>query len=105
MRQGKRKEREGEKAKSESRKCCATFKPKNHVGILLSAHAELCKRLFGTWLKRPAECTTCQLVIECVWRCSGFRRHYMYLKHYWVGNASDEKHSQSLRAGANNMHL
>ena len=25
MRQGKRKEREGEKAKSESRKCCATF--------------------------------------------------------------------------------
>ena len=54
MRQGKRKEREGEKAKSESRKCCATFKPKNYVEIiLLSAHAELCKRLFCTWLKRP----------------------------------------------------
>ena len=47
------KEREGEKAKSESRKCCATFKAKNYVGILLSAHAELCKRLFCTWLKRP----------------------------------------------------
>ena len=47
------KEREGEKAKSESRKCCATFKPKTYVGILLSAHAELCKRLFCTWLKRP----------------------------------------------------
>ena len=53
MRQGKRKEREGEKAKSESRKCCATFKPKTYVEILLSAHAELYKRLFCTWLKRP----------------------------------------------------
>ena len=53
MRQGKRKERGGEKAKSESRKCCATFKPKNYVGILLSVHAELCKRLFCNWLKRP----------------------------------------------------
>ena len=27
------------------------------------------------------------------------------IKHYWVGNSSDQKHSQSLRAGANNMHL
>ena len=53
IRQRKRKEREGEKAKSESPKCCATFKPKNYVEILLSAHAELCKRLFRTWLKRP----------------------------------------------------
>ena len=39
MRQGKRKEREGEKAKSESRKCCATFKPKNYVKILISLEA------------------------------------------------------------------
>ena len=39
MRQGKRKGREGEKAKSESRKCCATFKPKNYVEILLSLQA------------------------------------------------------------------
>ena len=39
MRQGKRKEREGEKAKSESRKCCATFKAKNYVEILLSLQA------------------------------------------------------------------
>ena len=54
MRQGKRKEREGEKAKSESPKCCATFKAKNYVEILLSAHAELCKRL----AEKAAECTT-----------------------------------------------
>ena len=32
MRQGKRKEREGEKAKSESRKSCATFKAKKLCG-------------------------------------------------------------------------
>ena len=54
MRQGKRKEREGEKAKSESRKCCATFKAKNYVEIFLSAHAELCKHLS----EKAAECTT-----------------------------------------------
>ena len=54
MRQGKRKEREGEKAKSESRKCCVTFKVKNYVEILLSAHAELCKHL----AEKAAECIT-----------------------------------------------
>ena len=53
MRQGKRKEREGEKAKSESRKCCATFKPKNYVGILLSTHAELLHLA-----EKAAECIT-----------------------------------------------
>ena len=53
---GKESEKRGKerkKAKSESRKCCVTFKPKNYVDILLSTHAELCKRLFCTWLKRP----------------------------------------------------
>ena len=54
MRQGKRKERKGEKAKSESRKCCATFKAKNYVEILLSAHADFCKHLS----EKAAECTT-----------------------------------------------
>ena len=44
MRQGKRKEREGEKAKSESRKCCATFKAKNCRNFAFFA---------TTWLKRP----------------------------------------------------
>ena len=61
-RQGKRKEREGEKAKSESRKCCATFKAKNYVEILLSAHAELCKHL----AEKAAECTTWKRVCRQV---------------------------------------
>ena len=45
---------EARKAKSERRKCCATFKAKNYVEILLSAHAELCKHL----AEKAAECTT-----------------------------------------------
>ena len=41
MRQEKRKKRGGEKAKSKSQDshCCVTFKPKNYLKILLSAHA------------------------------------------------------------------
>ena len=39
MRQEKRKKRGGEKVKSKSQDCCVTFKPKNYVEILLSAHA------------------------------------------------------------------
>ena len=37
--QGKRKKRGGEKGRSKSQDCCVTFKPKNYVKILLSAHA------------------------------------------------------------------
>ena len=37
-RQEKRKKREGEKVKSKSQDCCVTFKPKNYLKILLSAH-------------------------------------------------------------------
>ena len=37
--QEKRKKRGGEKGKSKSQDCCVTFKPKNYVEILLSAHA------------------------------------------------------------------
>ena len=39
MRQEKRKKRGGEKVKSKSQDCCVTFKPKNYLEILLSAHA------------------------------------------------------------------
>ena len=39
MRQEKRKKKGGEKAKSKSQDCCVTFKPKNYLEILLSAHA------------------------------------------------------------------
>ena len=35
----KAKKEGGEKAKSKSQDCCVTFKPKNYVEILLSAHA------------------------------------------------------------------
>ena len=37
--QEKRKKRGREKGKSKSQDCCVTFKPKNYVEILLSAHA------------------------------------------------------------------
>ena len=37
--QEKRKTRGGEKGKGKSQDCCVTFKPKNYVKILLSAHA------------------------------------------------------------------
>ena len=40
MRQEKWKKRGGEKAKSKSQDCCVTFKPKNFLEILLSAHAQ-----------------------------------------------------------------
>ena len=41
MRQEKRKKKGGEKAKRKSQDCCVyvTFKPKNYLEILLSAHA------------------------------------------------------------------
>ena len=58
MRQRKRKERVGEKAESESRKCCATFKPKNYFEILLSAHARTLQALILHLAEKAAECTT-----------------------------------------------
>ena len=39
MRQGKRKKKGGEKAKSKSQDCCVTFKPKNYLEILPSVYA------------------------------------------------------------------
>ena len=38
--QEKRKKKEGEKAKNRGQDCCANFKPKNHLKILISAHAQ-----------------------------------------------------------------
>ena len=40
MRQDKRKKKEGQKAKNRGQDCCANFKPKNHLKILISAHAQ-----------------------------------------------------------------
>ena len=55
MRQEKRKKKGGEKAKSKSQDCCVTYKRKNYLKILLSAHTKtifyslavlVCKILF-----------------------------------------------------------
>ena len=40
MRQDKRKKKEGQKTKNRGQDCCANFKPKNHLKILISAHAQ-----------------------------------------------------------------
>ena len=40
MRQDKRKKKEGQKAKNRGQDCCANFKPKNHLKILISARAQ-----------------------------------------------------------------
>ena len=40
MRQDKQKKKEGQKAKNRGQDCCANFKPKNHLKILISAHAQ-----------------------------------------------------------------
>ena len=39
MGQEKQKKGEGEKVKSKSQDCCVTFKPKNYLEVLLSAHS------------------------------------------------------------------
>ena len=54
MRQEKRKKKGGEKAESKSQDCCVTFKPKNYLEILLSAHARTSHKLiFYIWIRRP----------------------------------------------------
>jgi len=37
--EAKKKQKGGEKEKSNSKNCCVTFKPKNCLKVLLSAHA------------------------------------------------------------------
>ena len=64
MRQEKRKERGGEKAKSNSQDCCVTFKPKNYryVEILLSAHAQTSQADILHLDQKAVKCTTCKPV-------------------------------------------
>ena len=38
--QEKQQKKEGEKAKNRGQDCCANFKSKNHLKILISAHAQ-----------------------------------------------------------------
>ena len=57
--EAKKAKREGRReTKSESRKCCATFKPKNYVEILFSAHARTLQALILHLVEKAAECTT-----------------------------------------------
>ena len=62
MRQEKRKNRGGEKGKSKSQDSCVTFKPKNSLEILLSAHARTLQADILHLDQKAVKCTTCKLV-------------------------------------------
>ena len=61
-RQEKGERRRGEKAKSKSQDWCVTFKPKNYVEILLSAHARTSQADILHLDQKAAKCTTCKPV-------------------------------------------
>ena len=60
MRQEKRKKKGGEKAKSKSQDCSVTFKPKNYLEILLSAHGRTSQADILLLDHKAAKCTTCK---------------------------------------------
>ena len=62
MRHEKRKKKGGEKAKSKSQDCCVTFKPKNYLEILVSAHAGTSQADILNLEQKAAKCTTCKPV-------------------------------------------
>ena len=62
MRQEKQKKRGGEKAKSKSEDCCVTFKPKNYLEILFSAHAQTLQDNILHLDHKAVKCTTCKLL-------------------------------------------
>ena len=62
MRQEKRKKRGGVKVKSKSQDCCVTFKPKNYLEILLSAHAQTSQANILNLDQKAAKFTTCKPV-------------------------------------------
>ena len=62
MRQEKRKKRGGEKAKSKSQDCGVTFKPKNHLEILLSVHTRTSQADILHLHQKATKCTTCKPV-------------------------------------------
>ena len=55
----KRKKNEARKVKSKSQDCCVTFKPKNYLEILLSAHAQTSQADILHLDQKAAKCTTC----------------------------------------------
>ena len=62
MKQEKEKKKGGEKAKSKSQDRCVTFKPKNYVEILLSAHAGTSPADILHLDQKAAKCSTCKPV-------------------------------------------
>ena len=60
MTQEKQKKRGGEKAKSKSQDCCVTFKPKNYVEILLSAHAQTLQANIMHLDQKAVKCMPCK---------------------------------------------
>ena len=56
------KKNEARKAKSKSQDCCVTFKPKNYLEILLSAHARTSQADILHLDQKAAKCTTCKPV-------------------------------------------
>ena len=58
----KRKKNEARKAKSKSQDCCVTFKPKNYLEILLSAHAQTSEADILHLDQKATKCTTCKAV-------------------------------------------
>ena len=60
MRQEKSKKREGEKVKSNTQDCCATFKPQNYHKIVLSAHAKTSQANILHLDQKVTKCTTCK---------------------------------------------
>ena len=59
-RQEKQKKRRGKKAKSKSKDCCVTFKPKNYLEILLSAHAQTSQADILHLDQKAVKCKTCK---------------------------------------------
>ena len=57
-----REKNEARKAKSKSQDCCVTFKPKNYLKILLSAHARTSQADILHLDQKAAKCTTCKPV-------------------------------------------
>ena len=60
--QEKWKKRGGEKKKGKSQDCWVTFKPKNYLEILLSAHAQTSEADILHLDQKATKCTTCKAV-------------------------------------------
>ena len=96
MRQESQKKRGGEKAKSKSQDCCVTFKPKNYVEILLSAHARTSQADILHLDQKAIKWTTCKPV------CGEFS---LFIPRQWPENHSTsfKMHFLAKSPGANGL--